>query len=120
MFVAEFANQRDHDRVWDGSPWHVNKHAVILSEFDESMRPCELRFNRLKVWARVVNLPFHLRNDKWGKMIAQQIDPKAGPIQFDHAGGFLRARVTLNVDDPLRRWILIDSAKRKSTDLYEI
>ena len=22
MFVAEFENQRDMDRVWEGSPWH--------------------------------------------------------------------------------------------------
>ena len=25
MYVAEFASQRDHDRAWDGSPWHTGK-----------------------------------------------------------------------------------------------
>jgi hypothetical protein len=36
-FVAEFATQRDRDRVRDGSPWHVSKNAVILSEFEDGM-----------------------------------------------------------------------------------
>ena len=35
-------------------------------------------------------------------------------------GGFLRARISHDVSKPLRRWILIDSAKRKKTDLYDI
>ncbi|KAI4989719.1 hypothetical protein ZWY2020_038082 [Hordeum vulgare] len=30
MFAAEFESKRDRDRVWEGSPWHINKHAVIL------------------------------------------------------------------------------------------
>ena len=41
-------------------------------------------------------------------------------MQFDHANGFLKVRVTLNVTKPLRRWILIDPAKRESTDVYNI
>ena len=39
IFVVEFETQRDRDRVWEGSPWHVSKHAVILIEFKESMQP---------------------------------------------------------------------------------
>jgi hypothetical protein len=39
---------------------------------------------------------------------------------FDHIGGFLRARVTIDVASPLRRWVLIESARRKSMDLYEV
>ena len=57
MIVAEFDNPRDRDRVWAGSAWHLNKNAVILAEFDDCMRPDEVKFNRLQVWARVMNLP---------------------------------------------------------------
>ena len=120
MYVAVFDHKRDYDWVWEGSPWHVSRHAVILSEFDDCMRPSELRFDKIKVWARVANLPFHLRKDKWAKMIAQQIDPMAEMIQFDHEGGYLRSRVSLAVKEPLRRWVLIESAKRKSTNIYEV
>jgi hypothetical protein len=47
MFVAEFATARDRDHVWDGSPWHVSKHAVILSKFEDCMKPSELKFDRI-------------------------------------------------------------------------
>lgn len=103
MFVAEFASQRDYDRVWEGSLWHVSKHAVILSEFDECMRPSELQFNRLQVWIRAVNLLFNLRNDAWRQVIAKQIDKQATAVTFDHASGFLRVSVTLDVTKPLRQ-----------------
>ncbi|KAM0872173.1 hypothetical protein ACQ4PT_038890 [Festuca glaucescens] len=120
MFVAEFTTQWDRDRVWDGSPWHVSKNAVILSEFKDCMKPSELRFDKLTMWARVMNLPFNLQEKKWWLPIAHQIDKKAKEVQFDHVGGFLRVRVTIDVANPLRRWVLIDSARRKSMDLYEI
>ncbi|KAE8779653.1 hypothetical protein D1007_47222 [Hordeum vulgare] len=120
MFAAEFESKRDRDRVWEGSPWHINKHAVILQDFEEHMQPSELVFDSLPVWVRVVNLPYNFRNNKWGLAIAQQIDKKAAVVQIDPVGGFLRARVSIDVQKPLRRWILIDSAKRKSTDKYDI
>lgn len=41
-------------------------------------------------------------------------------VQFDHVGGFLRARVSIQVDKPLRMWILIDSTRRKKVDPYDI
>ncbi|KAE8766970.1 hypothetical protein D1007_61738 [Hordeum vulgare] len=119
-FVAEFKSRRDRDRIWDGSPWHISKNAVILAEFRDCMRPDEVQFDRLSLWARVPNLPYNLRNATWGKLIAQQIDKDATSVQFDHVGGYLRARVSIEVKKPLRRWILITSAKRKKTDLYDI
>ncbi|KAK1670691.1 hypothetical protein QYE76_058850 [Lolium multiflorum] len=98
--IAEFATQRDRERVWEGSPWHVSNNAVILSEFEDCMKPSELKFDRLSLWARVLNLPFNLRDKKWWKPIAQQIDKQAEEVQFDHVGGYLRARVTINVANP--------------------
>lgn len=108
--MADFGSKRDGDCVSEGSPWHVSKHAVILMEFAEWMQPSELRFDKLQLWARVLNPPFNLRNDAWGKEMAKQIEKHASSVQFDLLGGYLRARVTIDVNRPLRRWILIDSA----------
>ena len=84
------------------------------------MRPNEVSFDRLHMWIRVPNLPYNLRNEAGGKLIAQQIDKKASMVQFDHVGGYLRARVSIDVNKPLRRWILINSAKRKKEEAYDI
>lgn len=120
IFVADFEIERDRDRVEEGSPWHVSKHAVILEEFVPCMRPSELKFDKLQVWARVINLPLHLRDDKWGTAIAKQLDKNATGAQIDPMGGYLRARITIDVQKPLRRWILIESEWRKSSDFYDI
>ncbi|KAE8800507.1 hypothetical protein D1007_24002 [Hordeum vulgare] len=119
-FAAEFESKRERDRVWDGSSWHINKHVVILENLEEHMQPSELVFETLPVWVRVVNLPYNLRNNKWGLAIARQIDKTTTVVQIDPVGGFLRGRVSIDVRKPLQRWILIESAKRKSTDKYEI
>ncbi|KAE8813732.1 hypothetical protein D1007_09240 [Hordeum vulgare] len=119
-FAAEFESKRDRNRVWDCSPWHINKHAVILQNLEEHMQSSEWVFETLPVWVRVVNLPYNLCNNKWGLAIARQIDKTATMVQIDPVRGFLRARVSIDVRKPLRRWILIESAKRKSTDKYDI
>ncbi|KAE8801157.1 hypothetical protein D1007_23263 [Hordeum vulgare] len=119
-FVAEFETPRDRDQIWMGSPWHISKHVVVLTDFEDHMRPDEVTFDRLHMWVRVPNLPYNLQNDTWGKLIAQQIDKNATQVQFDHMGGFLRARVTIDVNKALRRWISINSAKRKKEELYDI
>jgi hypothetical protein len=93
---------------------------VILSEFEECMRPSELKFDKLSQWARVLNLPFNLHEKKWWMPIAQKIDKQAKHVQLDHAGGFMRARVTVDISKPLMRFVLIDSARRKCIDSYDI
>jgi hypothetical protein len=100
MFVAEFESQRDRDRVRDGSPWHVSKNAVILEEFVECMQPSELKFDKLQLWVRILNLPFNLRNPIWGKAIAKEIDKNATQFVFDPVGGYLRARVRACLTGP--------------------
>lgn len=84
------------------------------------MRTDEVKFDRLQLCARVLNLPYNLRDDSWGKVVAAQIDNDTTSVQFDHIGGFLRVRVSVDVNKPLRRWIVIDSAKRKKQDPYDI
>jgi hypothetical protein len=99
----------------------VSHNAVIIEEFVDHMRPSELKFDKLQLWARVFNLPFNvMRNETWGKAIAKKLDKDASLVQVDPVGGYLRARITIDVNKPLRRGMLIESAKRGSTDWYEI
>jgi hypothetical protein len=119
MFLADFESQRDRDRVKEGASWHVGKNAVILEVFVDCTQHSELTFDKPQVWARILNLPFNLRNTKWGTAIAKQLDKGASHVAFDPVGGFLRTRVTVDVTKPLRRGILINSVARKSQDWYE-
>lgn len=57
LFVADFSYHQDMLRALEGSPWMVEKHAVILQSYDESLRPPEVSFDRMELWVRILNLP---------------------------------------------------------------
>ncbi|KAK1647908.1 hypothetical protein QYE76_065713 [Lolium multiflorum] len=78
LFVAEFGTKADKDRVVDGPPWFVGKHAVLLKDFD--------------------------------------VDQEYGRCW----GSFLRVRVELDVDKPLRRGVTIFSQRRNATDWFDV
>jgi hypothetical protein len=124
MFVATFATEGDRGRVWERSPWNVSKHAVILEKIVDCQRPAEIRFDKLLIWVRVMDLPFNLLNATWGERIAKDISDDVVRVDVNKqgltSGGFLRARVWINIDTPLRRCIAIDSTRRESCDWYEL
>ncbi|KAM0845836.1 hypothetical protein ACQ4PT_056077 [Festuca glaucescens] len=70
IFVAEFGTKADKMRVVDGPPWVVGKHAVLLQEFNIDLQPRDMVFNGLKIWARIINLPFGYMHKRWGAPIA--------------------------------------------------
>jgi hypothetical protein len=73
LFMAEFATQADKDKVMDGSPWMINKNGFLLKTFDPSIKPGDVCFDRLSIWALILNLPFRLMNDSRGKALASNI-----------------------------------------------
>jgi hypothetical protein len=74
----------------------VGKHGVALEKFVNTVRPSDLKFERMLIWARVVNLPFNLLAPPWidrmacqvGKVDKMDVDSKGFAI-----GGALRVRV---------------------------
>ncbi|KAM0925635.1 hypothetical protein ACQ4PT_004066 [Festuca glaucescens] len=122
-FLVEFACKNDKVRVLEGAPWKVNKQAVILTEFDPRIAPADVRFDRLTVWARILNLPFGLMNDGRGKGLASILG-KVEKMDVDKQGkawgDYLRARVTINISEPFMRCVSVYSQSRKMTDNYTV
>jgi hypothetical protein len=123
IFIAELESERDRDRIWDRSPWTVSKFAVVLENFDHRSRPSELRFDKLLIWVRVIDLPYNKLNIPWGKKIASKIGQfvcldvnKDGLVSAQ----YLRARVFINVKEPIMRWVGLDSARLGKTFWYNI
>jgi hypothetical protein len=125
VFLASMDFERDRKRIWEGAPWTVSKHAVVLDDFDESMKPSEIKFRRLPMWFRCEDLPFNWMNEARGKAIAGQVGEF---IKLDLQnngsrsgwGQSLRARVWIDLDEPLMRGVPIESKKRKMVEWYPI
>jgi hypothetical protein len=123
QFMAEFATIADKSRVQEGSPWHVGRHAVLLNEFDPSLRPTEYCFEELDVWVRILNLPYGLMNNQWGKELAGRIG-KVGKMDVDDKGrawgDYLRFRAAIKIKEPLMRCVSVFSQKRQATEHYTV
>jgi hypothetical protein len=123
IFLAEFANQFDRDRVLGGSPWHISKHGVLLKFFDPLVKPSEVIFDRLSLWARIFKLPFGLMNDTRGKELAGNLG-KVEAMDVDSKGrawgDFLRVRVAINVLEPVMRCVSVFSQKRKTKEIFQV
>jgi hypothetical protein len=94
--------------VVDGPPWVVDKHAVLLKAFNIDLKPKDMVFNGMKVWARIINLPFGYMHKRWGAKIAGSlgIEGSIPVVDCDATGrcwgSFMRVRVEVDVDKPLR------------------
>lgn len=57
QFITYFLCEADKYRILDGSPSFVGKHA-ILQDLDPTLRPKELKFDRMPIWICILDIPF--------------------------------------------------------------
>jgi len=95
---------------------------VILKEYDEKLKPSEIRFDRMDIWVRILNLPLGWMNQQRGsramhllgevKQMDVDSDGKAG-------GAFLRARVAIELDRPLKRGVLLRMTRDSEPEWFD-
>ncbi|RLN38622.1 hypothetical protein C2845_PM01G20240 [Panicum miliaceum] len=114
LFVAEFGFKQDMERGLSGSPWVVGKHAVILRDYEEDLKPSEITFDRMDIWVRIMDLPLGWMNRHRGERTMGLIgEVKMMDVDKDRkaSGPFLRARVAIEVAKPLRRGVLLKTKR---------
>ncbi|GJN21043.1 hypothetical protein PR202_gb08489 [Eleusine coracana subsp. coracana] len=123
LFIAEFGCLIDKMKALNGSPWMVGKHAVILREYDETLKPSDVNFANMDLWVRILNLSFGWMNDKRGPRVAGLIGEMVKIDVDAHgkaSGPYLRARVSVEVEKPLRRGVMLKTDPRGKPEWYEI
>lgn len=61
LFQFQFYHWRDKERVLGGQPWHFDRVALLLAEMEEAVKPSDVQFYGLPIWARAYNVPFRGR-----------------------------------------------------------
>jgi hypothetical protein len=117
MFIAEFGCDVDKQRALEGSPWVVGCYAVILQEYDETLKPSDVSFSSMTMSVHILDLPFGWMNAKQGASVASLIG-EVKKVESDSkgkvSGPFLRARVVIDISKPLRSGIMIKKDKSSS------
>lgn len=110
LFVVEFGSKLNMDRVLASTPWIAGRHAVILKDYDEKLKPSDIRFDRMDIWVRILNLPLEWMNEQRGIKVMRLL----GEGQKMHVDGdgkasgvFLRARVAIELKKPIKRGVLL-------------
>ncbi|KAM0918831.1 hypothetical protein ACQ4PT_008576 [Festuca glaucescens] len=113
----------DKERVEVGAPWTVGKHAVLINNFVGRQKPTEVCFDKLTVWARILNPRFELMNKRWG----EELGAKLGKVESVETasqgrawGNAIRVRVTVDITKPLLRWVTSYSKKYKEYDTMDV
>lgn len=107
-------SEADKERALDGTPWLVGRYAVLLKDLNRNLRPSDVRFESMHIWVRIMNIPFKWMNNRKGWKVAGlagKVD-KLDVDEFgDAAGNFLRARVEIPIEKPLKRYITIQTSE---------
>jgi hypothetical protein len=121
LFVAHFGCKHDMEKALAGSPWVVGKHAVIMKEYDEKVRPSDIRFDRMDIWVRILDLPLGWMNVHRG---ARAMGLLGDVVKMDvdgdgkASGPFLRARVAIEVAKPIRRGVLLKTDRKTPPEWF--
>ncbi|KAK3164804.1 hypothetical protein QOZ80_1AG0025010 [Eleusine coracana subsp. coracana] len=123
LSIADFQGQVEEERDLHGSPWMVGKYASILQDSDGNLRPSDVNFENMNIWICVQNLPFGWMNAQKGEKIARMIGSME-KLDVDEkgkaSGSYLRARVAIEINKPLKRGLFMRDESRKANIWYEI
>jgi hypothetical protein len=106
IWLFEFEEVDDLQRVLDGRPWSFDRQILVINEFDGKTPPAHMAFKQSLFWVQVHDMPLLCMT----KGIAAKIGESMGKlVDIDLAGDgagwgrCLRIRVEIDLAKPLER-----------------
>ena len=121
LFCFRFNHERDLIRVLKGSPWHFEKHLVLLKQFPS---PASIRREELTTcafWVRVMGLSLLLISGEQARgikaMMGSFMDYESDRSKI-RTTSFLRIRVEVDVTKTIRRVLRL--GKKDAFSFYKL
>ena len=106
LFLIDFENSWDKDRVLEGRLWMFDGDLVSLLDFDGVTPPSQMVFGRAAFWVHMYDLPLACISLEVGRKIGgtmgevEEVDVNDEGVGW---GEYLRVRVLLDLSKPLSR-----------------
>ncbi|KAE8766341.1 hypothetical protein D1007_62441 [Hordeum vulgare] len=103
LFMMQFKCLRDWEKVTQGGSWHFRGNRVIIAPYDGYFKPTSTELYKFEIWARIIDLPIANKGkvktltSKSGEFVDSELP------SFDFKGNFYRARVRLDVRNPMKK-----------------
>ncbi|XP_062094341.1 uncharacterized protein LOC133800401 [Humulus lupulus] len=113
-FLFQFFHEIDINRVMEGTPWTFNRTPVILERLKLGENPRVVPLNTMEIWVQVYNLKVGFMSDRVLKACGDFIGMFILSCPKNYTGiwrEFLRVRVRINIDQPLKRRMKIQYSK---------
>ena len=117
-FIFQFFHEFDIQRVVDGSPWYFNRKALIISRMSQDGNPRSVLLNTLDMWVQVYDLEIGHMNSSTLKAVGNYLGKFIATCPKNLLGtwrDFMRVRVTLALDVPLKRRMKI---RKSATEFF--
>jgi hypothetical protein len=106
LWLFEFEEEDDKNRVMAGRPWSFDRHILVLKEFDGHCPPSQMIFMHSPIWIQIHDMPLLCMT----KGVGSKIGDSLGELEdVDVAGDgvgwgrCLRIRVSIDLSKPLER-----------------
>ena len=106
MFLVEFGDGKDKQKVLEMCPWSFEKQLIVLKEFEGELVPRDIVMKHCPFWVQIFNLPLKIRTKETGWAIGSTLGEVLDVDVLDsgvHWGRCLRVRVSVDISKKLIR-----------------
>jgi hypothetical protein len=106
VWMFEFSQEGDKQRVLAGRPWSFDRFIIALSEFDGSIPSSQWDFTTSPFWIQIHDMPLICMTKAIGSKIGEslgileEVDIEGDKVEW---GSVLRIRVVIDLQKPLER-----------------
>lgn len=102
----QFFHKLDLKRVLEGGPWAIGSHPLLVHHLQMGEIPHQVPLDKIQFWVQIYNLPIGSFSESVGRSPGNFIETF---LEYDSSNrgaawkSFMRIRVELNVNTPLKR-----------------